>query len=93
MVDIDRVSREDKKVFNAFKSKTVYRKRGTKLGMTEKYGTEDRMIEDETIEYIKKRESRKKKQKPVNGVGRVDDWRYEDALMCPDRFYQVREKE
>ena len=55
LVDIGRTSRDDKKFFNGFKSKTVYRKRGTKLGVTEKYGTEEKMIEDEVIEYIKKR--------------------------------------
>ena len=89
---IGRTSREDKKVFNGFKSKLVYRKRGTKLGMTEKYGSEDKMIEDETITFIKQRRSRRQKRL-INGQPRADDWRYEDALMCPDRFYQARTKE
>ena len=58
MPAIGRTSREDKRMFNGFKSKTVYRKRGGKLGMTEKYGAEDKMIEDETIRLIKKRSRR-----------------------------------
>ena len=58
LADIGRTSREDKRAFNGFKSKTVYRKRGAKLGVTEKYGAEDKMIEDETINFIKKRSRR-----------------------------------
>ena len=92
--DIGRTSKEDKKAFNGYKSKTVYRKRGAKLGVTEKYGADDKMSEDETLTYIKKRPSRRQRQKKaVNGAERADDWRYEDALICPDRFYQAMVKE
>ena len=59
---IGRTSKEDKKAFSGYKNKTVYRKRGAKLGVTEKYGADDKMIEDETLTYIKKRPSRKQRQ-------------------------------
>ena len=85
---IGKATREDKKVFNGFKDKIVYRKRGAKLGVTEKYSTDDKMIGDETLTYIRKRPTRR--QRPgVNGRAREDDWRYEAAEICPDRFYQA----
>ena len=56
---IGKSTREDKKAFNGFKDKVVYRKRGAKLGVTEKYGSDDRMIADETLTYIRKRSSRR----------------------------------
>ena len=85
---IGKTTREDKKAFNGFKDKVVYKRRGAKLGVTEKYGSDDKMIEDETLTYIKKRANRR--QKPgVNGKDRADDWRYNDAKICPDRFYQA----
>ena len=58
LADIGRTSREDKRALNGFKSKTVYRKRGAKLGVTEKYGADDKMIEDDPIHQITRRSRR-----------------------------------
>ena len=89
LTSLGRTSRDDKNIFSGFKNSTVYRKRGARLGVTEKYGTDEKMIEDETLRYIKKRSSRRNKVSEVNGAAQADDWRYEDALICPDRFYQA----
>ena len=80
--DIGRNTHEDKRLFSSFKSKVVYRKKNTKLGLTEKYGDDFKMIEDEPIKFIKRRVKRNK----FLGAPRADDWRFEDAGMCPDRF-------
>ena len=58
LASIGKTSREDKRLFSGFKSKTVYRKRGTKLGVTEKYGAEEKLIDDEIIKFMKKRNKR-----------------------------------
>ena len=80
--DIGRNSHEDKRLFSSFKSKVVYRKKNTKLGLTEKYGEDYKMIEDDPIKLIKKRVRRNK----YLGLPRPDDWRFDDAGLCPDRF-------
>ena len=80
--DIGRSSHDDKRVFSSFKSKVVFRKRNKKLGLTEKYGDDYKLIEDEPIKFIKKRVKKNK----FFGVVRPDDWRFEVAGMCPDRF-------